>query len=474
MNTDIIALYQRISSQINDVENNNYNPKMLDDLRSNFIELLECIKLFLISERDLYYGYFMMNLSFEINYKCNTIAGIKLESYPPIFETNPLLLCKFSLKNIIYIVCHEIDHIVFNHPAMMVKECGHNLELNKCFNIAADASVNDGINDEIKKQNRNYMEFPKGCITSSDVRKIIRYGKILPNQNYKYYFELLKDEHDLDISNYSMPSNSKNDKSSSEEDSNNQASTEEGNTSNSDQGELVTSKNIKEINDHDWTDSVDTDEIEQYVRTFVNEVYDTMNEETRGLMPANFKEAIAKINRPPKINWKSILKKYIGTISANNTKTKTRLNRRQPERFDLSGTKNDKMLKIVVAIDTSGSMSNDDISKVLNEILNIIGKRKFIITVIECDSEINRIYTIKEKKDIKYSVLGRGGTCFTPVIEHVNSDRYYRDALLIYFTDGFGEDSVPKPKTYRNLWVIIDDVNNLSVKNPYGAVIALK
>lgn len=474
MNTDIVVLYQRISSQINNVENNKYNQNILDDLRSDFIELLECIKLFLISERDLYYGYFMMNLNFEINYECNTIAGIKLKSYPPVFETNPLLLCKFSLKNIIYIVCHEIDHIVFNHPTMMLRECKHSPELVKCFNIAADASVNDGINDEIKKHNHNYMEFPKGCITSNVVGELIGYSKILPKQNYKYYFELLKDEKKLEIINYSIPSNSKNKKSSNEDNSSKQSNKIDGNASNSDQGEIITSKNIKEINDHNWADSDDTDEIEQYVRTFVNEVYDTMNEETRGLMSASFKEAIAAINKPPKINWKSVLKKYIGTISANNTKTKTRLNRRQPERFDLSGTKNNKILKIVVAIDTSGSMSNDDISNVLNEILNIIGKRKFTITIIECDLEINRIYTIKSRKDIKYSVLGRGGTCFTPVIEHVNSDRYYRDALLIYFTDGFGENSIPKPKTYRNLWVIINDVKNLSVKNPYGAVIALK
>ena len=42
------------------------------------------------------------------------------------------------------------------------------------------------------------------------------------------------------------------------------------------------------------------------------------------------------------------------------------------------------------------------------------------------------------KNEIKTKVKGRGGTCFTPVIEFVNRDKYYRDALLIYFTDGYG------------------------------------
>ena len=44
---------------------------------------------------------------------------------------------------------------------------------------------------------------------------------------------------------------------------------------------------------------------------------------------------------------------------------------------------------------------------------------------------------------------------------------------MVYFTDGFGESEIPRPKTYRNLWVVIDDTKNLSVRNPYGDVKSL-
>ena len=84
----------------------------------------------------------------------------------------------------------------------------------------------------------------------------------------------------------------------------------------------------------------------------------------------------------------AILKKYIGTISANKKSTRTRLNRRQPERFDLSGSVDDKVLKIVVAIDTSGSMSDQMISQIFNEIFAILAKRKHDISVIECDATV--------------------------------------------------------------------------------------
>ena len=58
------------------------------------------------------------------------------------------------------------------------------------------------------------------------------------------------------------------------------------------------------------------------------------------------------------------------------------------------------------------------------------------------------------------------------MIEYVNNDRYFRDALLIYFTDGYGEREIPRPKTYRNLWVILGNPKDLSVREPYGTVVA--
>ncbi|MBR5500917.1 MAG: hypothetical protein IKV74_05260, partial [Clostridia bacterium] len=159
--------------------------------------------------------------------------------------------------------------------------------------------------------------------------------------------------------------------------------------------------------------------------------------------------------------------------SANKRATRTRLNRRQPERFDLSGRMDDKVLKIVVAIDTSGSMNDHSIAQIFNEIFAILAKRKYEITVIECDAKVQRVYRAKNALDIQKKITGRGGTVFTPVIDYVNQDPYYRDALLIYFTDGFGEEKIPKPKTYRNLWVVFDNVRHLSLKEPYGAVLKL-
>ena len=81
-------------------------------------------------------------------------------------------------------------------------------------------------------------------------------------------------------------------------------------------------------------------------------------------------------------------------------------------------------------------------------------------------------HKIEKPADVKLKVAGRGGTWFSPVIEYVNNDKYFRDALLIYFTDGYGEEKIPKPKTYRNIWVLTES-DYLSVENPYGLVLKM-
>ena len=473
MNKDITAILFRIKENIKAVEDGDTRAPILDEVRADFLELVELMKLFLISERDSYYGYFLMNMQFSANFYSESIAGIKLNTFPPVFESNPLLLCKFKLKEILYIMCHEIDHVVLNHPAEMVKaNPAQDPDLFYEFNLAADAAVNDRIDYEIKNENHLFLSRPDGVITSKVLSKMYNLGKIDYMENYAYYFELLKNSEKKKQPD--MPQNggqSMMDAQNAKENAGSNSGTNEQNNNGS-QGEVVTANNVKgNIEDHNWEAGSDPDDASAAVREFVNAAYEMMSEETRGMMPAWFISQVEKLNRPPVLSWQAILKKYVGTITANKRRTRMRLNRRQPERFDLSGRVDDKVLKIVVAIDTSGSVDDRMIARIFNEIFAILAKRRHEITVIECDAEVQRVYRAKTPADIKLKVKGRGGTWFSPVIEYVNNDRYFRDALLIYFTDGFGENEIPKPRTYRNLWVVIDGKANLSLKEPYGIVL---
>ena len=105
------------------------------------------------------------------------------------------------------------------------------------------------------------------------------------------------------------------------------------------------------------------------------------------------------------------------------------------------------------------------------------------VTIVECDMEIGKVYEARSMADVQTKMSGRGGTSFIPVIEYINGDPKYshlkgsgkfREALLVYFTDGYGDYEIPKPMTYRNLWVVMEDEKALSLKEPYGDVKSLK
>ena len=487
---DIQLLLQQIKEDIATVEFEGPDESSLARIEENFLAMLELIKLFLISERDSYYGFFLMSMRFRANFRSNGIAGIRLGEYPPVFESNPLLLCKFGLKEIIYVVCHEIDHVVFNHPAEMLKSNpDRDPRLFKLFNLAADAAVNDRLDLEAKGLH-NYMQAPDGAINSDVLSKMFKLH-LFKLENYKYYFEAIRD---IDVDDdESQPQrmlarlvaegdgdDGSGDDSESGGGSGSGASGEPDDGSEGSDGsgegdeDVVTTDSCGTPTDHDWDDdeSLDSEDMAYAAREFVNAAVGLMSEESRGLMPAGFTSQVAALNAPPKLSWESILKQYVGTISAGKRKTRSRLNRRQPQRYDLSGAVDEKTLKIVVAIDTSGSVDDEQVAEILNEILSIIAHRKYDLTVIECDSIVQRVYKVKGKADVKSSVMGRGGTAFTPVIDYINNDRTFRDALLVYFTDGYGESSIPRPHTYRNLWVLTQG-RYLSLKEPYGAVVSM-
>lgn len=437
-------------------------------LSNDFFRFAELAKLFLISERDSYYGYVLMNMSFEVDFEQEIIAGIKLDSFPPVFISNPLLLSQFELKEILYIFCHEIDHVVYRHPIEMSRIDKANWKkASLLFNLAADASVNDMLNYEIERGCK-FLQAPRGVVTSRYLAE--RYGIewLLPRQSYRYYFDTLMqtdiqiDERESRIAPlpHGLPSRL------------------QSNDTYSDDNEDVIREHDDEITerDHRWISNslFDEDVLASSLKKLLNDSYSAMDGEVKSLMPHRFIDQIVKINEPAQIPWQSMLKRYVGTVSAGRQKTHRRLNRRQPFRYDLAGSIEEKTLNLVVAIDTSASISQSDLKYIFNEIFAILRHKKYGLTIIECDSEIENVYQARSIADIDLSAHGRGGTAFTPVIEYVNERRDLRGSLLVYFTDGLGEKHIPQPRSYKMLWVILDDEKNLSLEEPYGAVLPLK
>lgn len=169
---------------------------------------------------------------------------------------------------------------------------------------------------------------------------------------------------------------------------------------------------------------------------------------SRGTIPGEFKEILDRINHvePPKFDWRTYLRRFAGGSTKIFTKkSRRKFNKRYSEN---PGLKIKPKRHILVGIDTSGSVSTNELKEFLHEIHHM-QKTGTEITIAQADTAISHIGPYNPRKD--FEVHGRGGTDFQPLIDYYNSNTH-KYTCLIYLTDG--EAPAPTPARGRMLWVM--------------------
>lgn len=157
-------------------------------------------------------------------------------------------------------------------------------------------------------------------------------------------------------------------------------------------------------------------------------------------------DELFKIN-PPIFNWKAYFRRYLGF--SNEAFVKKSL-RKESKRFpQTAGIKIKFKQNILVAIDTSGSVSDEELYEFFSEIHHIY-KSGVGVTIMEFDCSLQRVYPYKGKWD--GSISGRGGTCFEVPVTHYNENKSKYTSAVI-FTDGYAPIEQLKPHQ-RLMWVI--------------------
>jgi predicted metal-dependent peptidase len=111
--------------------------------------------------------------------------------------------------------------------------------------------------------------------------------------------------------------------------------------------------------------------------------------------------------------------------------------------------------RILVAIDTSGSVGEKEIGVAMSHIAAILkATRGAEITVCSCDAQIQGwIGGIRAWKQAIKAVKGGGGTLFRPVFDRAASEHI---DLIVYVTDGHAADiaSLIEPDRCSVVWVL--------------------
>lgn len=212
-------------------------------------------------------------------------------------------------------------------------------------------------------------------------------------------------------------------------------------------------KELNRFDDHSSWDDFDKvpEATKQLMQNNINTILKNTAEQVEkmhGSIPGEFTELIEKLRqkKPEVFNWKAYFRRLLGSIYDVNIRS-TR--RKVSKRFDeAAGIQHKKKVSILVAIDTSGSVSKEELQEFFSEI-DYAYKAGAKVTILQCDTRINSIddYDGNNIPDIK----GRGGTDFNPPVNYY-AEHKKDHASLIYFTDG--EAPLPDRRPQGMVWVI--------------------
>lgn len=207
-------------------------------------------------------------------------------------------------------------------------------------------------------------------------------------------------------------------------------------------GRLVISTAVREariaLNHRDW------EQIPRRVRDQIDVVTgDAKSEEaTEPIHP----------ERAGSINWKQLLRRFV-TKTLQRRPALHRAPRRFPELIGVvpGSSQSGARHRVMAVIDTSASMSIDMLEQIGGELRNLA--RTCDVTVVECDCEIQATYPFRG--DLT-TVQGRGGTDIRPPFE-ADVLQQIRPDVVIYFTDGAGPAPIAPPKV-PTLWCLLSNV----------------
>ena len=189
-----------------------------------------------------------------------------------------------------------------------------------------------------------------------------------------------------------------------------------------------------------------------------------------GSIPGSLESLIDDILNP-KIPWQQILRNFFELNAQDDYDWDKPSRRYLHQRVVMPRLYSNVIERIVIGIDTSGSVSDDMLQQVTSEIQTIRETCPIQeVVVIHCDYNVRHVeYFDRGDLEIINKFPGRGGTRFTPVFDYVEENSVSPTAL-IYMSD-MECHYWPEQPDYPCLWVNVGDYDN---EPPFGTYLQVK
>tara|TARA_B100001027_G_C16259423_1_gene328645 strand:- start:658 stop:1800 length:1143 start_codon:yes stop_codon:yes gene_type:complete len=353
------------------------------------------------------YGEVFLHLNKKENKSIPTLAVGVIRRVDLALYYNPEFIDGLTSTELRSVLKHEALHVLLHHLTR-AKHFAYNP---RGYNIAADCAINCHIEG-----------LPEGALYPKQF-------DLEDNQSSEYYYEKLKKEAEDKEQNFD---------------------------------ELIDGKGDT-VDDHSMWEDFDDDIVEEKVRNIAEKAIKEQEKKGWGSINGNLAAQIIAANKPV-VNWKKEVRWFINKLVLMGRKnTRMRPNRRYG--FTSPGSKRNYTSKLLVAFDTSGSVSDTQLEYFATELNGMIDHVE--ADFIQFDTKLYGDPQPFSKKAAKIDIVGRGGTCFHPVIELADENKY--DGLVV-FTDGYAPFP-DKPKT-RMLWAVCEQ--DSGVEFPYGKKVVIE
>jgi len=340
---------------------------------------------------------------------------------------------KLSKNELIGLIAHEVLHVVFGHSDRIGSRNHH------IWNIACDHAINlllDACGFKLPRD--GYKE--RAFINLSAERI---YDEIYKDKDYEKKYQIFST---IGIdSSESFP------------------------IIVSPSGDILMPDDIRTVNHRDKV-SPDLQARRELRQTLLSEITEKLKGNSAG--SSNQELSLADSRR---IDWKTLLRKWLFERIRGDWKTYPFSKKNIWREIYLPSVSLDVPSHVVLAIDTSGSVPNSELSKIFIEIQNFRDTFPSKLTVIQCDAKIHKIeeYELDDivPKSKTITVLGRGGTDFRPVFQWIKEQYFVYLPILIYATDGYGSFPEAQPN-YPVIWIVFQKSIKLN-HFPFGEVIEL-
>lgn len=352
-----------------------------------------------------FFAHVLMQLRISVSTKVPT-AGVTVTKSGVHMLVNPTFWASHTINDQCLLLIHEMAHVILGH----LYDRGDNYANSdkKLANIAMDAAIHEIVTGIKTSKGLGEM-----VVTVERLRKELKNPNILSNETSEYYYNFLK-----------------------------QASNE--------MQEKI-KKALETLDEHTFMDGEGEEIDADFSRSLTGAILENAIRKTKegaGNVPHAAEITLNKLNKS-KVNWRAVLRRYIGSNSDIDKRTSRNRRNRRINDINVAGTRKKFAPRIVLCVDTSGSMSGDPLEQVAAEMLAMT-KMGYEIHVVEADCEVKRHYPFDKRKFTNF--VGGGGTYYQSAIDFAVK---LKPDVILFLGDMDSADIPSEPKGIPFCWISI-------------------